>query len=255
MSYLHDPKVLERTIRRQGEVERRSSFGDAISLHLGLPHLRGFWPYSASGAGGAVKDLVAQQDLAIVGTVTGGVLNDRTPYYDFDGATGYVSRGDDAALSVTSRLLLGCWAYFDTLTSSPTLIGKYQTAGNQRSYLLQVLSTGAVRLVLSVDGTAFAIFDTATGLVTTGQWYHIVARYTPSTEVAIFINGVKTVFTTSVPAGIFDSTAGFHMASYSGPSNLLDGRLTLGFVSAPAASGLADVWVTRLYYGTRGLFQ
>lgn len=94
----------------------------------------------------------------------------RENYLSLTGASGsYASTPDSDALDITgdldlrARLSLSDW----TPAALQSALTKYFSAGNQRSYLLQVTSTGLLSLWLSPDGTG-ASANQATSTVATG---------------------------------------------------------------------------------------
>ncbi|MFD9398338.1 hypothetical protein ACFWA4_05895 [Streptomyces sp. NPDC060011] len=91
-----------------------------------------------------------------------------TNYLSLPGTTGhYASTPDAAALDITgdidvrARISMDDW----TPATDTAIVGKYNTTGNQRSYLLSVLTTGALNFQWSEDGT---VQKTKTSSIATG---------------------------------------------------------------------------------------
>lgn len=205
-------------------------WGTVAGRHLLLPELRGFWPFSTiNESGNAIDGAIQGRTLTNNNTTPRAIYGNLINYYDFNGSTQYLSRADEAGLSVTGALTLGGWFWLDTIASTQTLIGKYVAGGNQ-SYFLQYQTGNGVRAGVSGNGTA-DVTVTGTNL-TASSWNHCVLSYTPSGAVSVTVNGEITTNTTSIPASIFDSTAQLTIGSLNGASQFLDGRAALCFIAA-----------------------
>jgi hypothetical protein len=239
-----------------------TAWNSIIASHLLIPGLRGVWPMSSVDETGDTYDMAGQ----------GRVLNyngnptynhhSLAPYIDMDGAGDYLNRLDEAGLDIlgtetiyaanTRGLTLGGWCWFDapSIGAATGLIGKYGAAGN-RSYLLHKSATNFPTFTVSVDGTAIVSVVASAAVVAAG-WYHIVGRFDPSTELAIFVNGVKTTNVVAVPASIFNGNTALVLGGYSVlVTNLLDGRLGIQFLSA---NYLIDSIPLALYHHSRAMF-
>jgi hypothetical protein len=183
------------------------------------------------------------------------------PYIDFDGVGDFLSRADEAGLDITGTeayvasavrgLTLGGWYRIDSFAANQWLSGKYNTVGNNRSYALAFLTTPEVRFIVSGNGTAtITAISSVAPVVTT--WTFWVGRFTPSSELAIFQNNVKTINTTSIPASIFNSTASYVLgARDNGAADLMTGRQSMQFLCATA---LSDAIIGALYQNSRAMF-
>ena len=81
---------------------------------------------------------------------------------------------------------------------------KYRSSGGAwRSYRMLILGDGTIFFDVFGDGATSISVNPSTVLVN-GTWYHIVCSYDPSTELAVWIDKVKTVNTTSIPASVYD---------------------------------------------------
>lgn len=242
-------RVLERYVE---DSRRLDHYITPIADYLLMPGLRGFWPLSSvSEAAAAVQDM-SEQGRAL--TVNGGAgwstHNLILPFFDFNGSTQYLSRADEAGLSITGGMSIGCVVWMDSVASQQFILCKDNPTGNQRSYALQFVSGG---FSFHVSGNGSALINIASSGITinTGQWYFIVGRYTPSTEVVLFVNNQKFTNTTSIPASIFDSTADFRIGSRGDSLTFLDGRVALPFLTTWSAP---DEYWSHLLQRTRGLF-
>lgn len=252
------------SIRRIQEQLRtvETGFFSTISQFLALPGLVGFWPMSSvQRSTGNAYDMSGQsRTLTYNGNPTYNIFNNFIPYFDADGTGDFLSRADETDLDILGSetiyasavrgLTLGGWFYFDRLATDEGLISKAPSAGNY-AYALQKLSAGnVVRLIVSGDGTNLISISSAA--VATATWYFIVGRYIPSTSVDIYVSGVKSTNTTSIPAALFNSTASLLVGSLGTASQPLDGRATLCFLCANA---LPDTIIASLFNETRGYFR
>lgn len=230
------------------------TLGESVGEFLSLPALRGFWPFSSVDETAAVYDISGQaRKLTAAGTPTFGVLPAGVPYTILNGSTQYFTRAHEAGLNITGALTFGGWFYHNNAPgTAETLIAKRQTTAH---YQLRRDDDGRVTVRISDDGTTSgAHWPGATSVAVTaaGAWYFAAGRFTPSTELALFLNGVKAVNTTSIPAAIYSGGSdGLFVGALTGPTLLLAGRGAFAFVCAAA---LTDEHVRRLYRHTRGLF-
>lgn len=247
---------LERQIGRARSFEVGPTAGEVFAEFMTLPHLRGFWPLGNISEA-LYTDVSGQGRHLTAGgpSYPTQVWRDNGMHYvEFNGSTAYLTRADEAGLDITGSLTLGGIFRLDRSASSQGILGKYNATGNQRSYLLVEQST-ALQFYVSSNGTALTGLSSSvsyTGIGGAGSWAFMVGRYTPSTEVAIFVNGTWTRNTTSIPASIFNSTANFQAASYGGAANFLDGAACFLFLSATAVS---DTIIDRLWQKSRPFFS
>lgn len=232
------------------------NYGSVINRFLALPELRALWPFSSVNESGNVYDISGQgRILTNNGTATRSLYNFIVPYMSFNGSSQYLSRADEAGLDITGNLTMGGWFYFNALgtANQEGLLGKHNTTGSQRSYAFYLNTSNGIVFQVSVNGGFGAgnanTIDSAA--LQTGKWYFVVARFTPSTELALFVNNVKTTNTTSVVASIFNSTAAFEIMRRNVALTYTNGLASLCFVTA---SALSDVLISELYNSTRGLF-
>lgn len=231
---------------------------------LGLPGLRGYWPMGAfDSSGNAIDQSGNARTLTYNGGAPGPLYNYTTqggPYIDLDGTGDYLSRADEAGLDILGTesyvatavrgLTLGGWFYFDRLAADEHLLGKLGASGQFSYRIVKLVSGNVVRLAISGNGTAQSTVDTAA--VSTAAWYFIVGKYTPSTEIAIYLNGTETTATASIPASIFNSTAEFRIGQDNGGfSHLLDGRASNCFLCAML---LSDTAIDNIYQNTKASY-
>ncbi len=193
--------------------------GEQSDLFVRLPGLIGYFPLGITTpvTGKAVNHAGGDVDLAETGTCPIGY--DGNSYrklgggVNYLGAAGYVTTGLETYIGSGLRgLTVGGWF---SLSGSPSnsggMISKDGVAG-QRAFGLYTASDNSARFWVSPNGTDWvqAVGDT----VSLGDWEFIVGRFTPSTEVAVFVSGEKDVNVTSVPASVPSSTQDFELGRY-----------------------------------------
>lgn len=237
------------------------AWGRAIPTMKLLPGLRGLWCMSAISNTGAAFD---QSNNTRTLTYNGNPTYNRqgaVPYIDFDGTGDFLSRADEAGLDITGTeayiasalqgLTLGCWVNLDTIAANASLLAKWTTTGNQRSYSLSFdTASGFFQFRVSSNGTAvFTLQHTTT--VAVDNWYFVAGRFDPSTTLDIWTNGTK-VSAVTVAASVFNSTAQFNIgAQDAGTVSLMNGQVALPFLCAAA---VPDALIEMVYHTTRPLF-
>jgi hypothetical protein len=235
-----------------GRYEPNASMVHA-GLHLQLPQLRGYWPFSSVDENGDVYDLSGQGRVLTNNNTTLFNVYNLLPYADFTPAsTHYFSRLDEAGLDITLSLTVGGWFWLDTLApgNNMGLIGKYTGGGNQSYILYFHDASNTFRFTISANGLVdVTVASTASLAIST--WYHIVGRFVPNTELSIFVDGIETLNAAGIPAGIFNGAADLQIGAYNAGTNLLDGRACQCFL---CSDDLDDVIIKTVYEQTRANF-
>jgi hypothetical protein len=155
-------------------------------------------------------------------------------------ATSYASTPDAASLDLTGDLDIRVDATMTWHSMTSTLLGKYVTTGNQRSYRMVIIPEGKIRLVYSTDGSNAFLFTStvpvpitqgrlavrATLDVDNGAGGHTATFYT---SVGGVDNGWVQLGTPVTSAGtltLFSGTAPLEVgSSTNGTQNLLTGQV------------------------------
>lgn len=132
----------------------------------------------------------------------------------------YMERPDflGSPVDITGALTVEAWIYRDPQLANGNnegIVGRYQGGtmfGNQRSYSLYYnpRTGGGLGFVLSDNGAFQSGFDLTGPTIPEGVWTHVAATYSPSTRMALFVNGevvAERTDPTGIPASIFDSAA------------------------------------------------
>lgn len=241
----------------------RPTLAELYAPFGGLLGLRGLWYPGSVDSTGALYDQSGQgRTLTYNGNPTLNLHNSFIPYWDYDGTGDYHSRADESGLDVLGTeaniasgykgLTVGGWFWIDSFGGGDRgLVSKYTATGNQRSYLLYTNNgTPDARAIVSVDGTAATQVNHGT-VLTTGAWHFIWMRFRPSTSLTISVDGVNVQSSTSIPAAIFGSTAGFNLGAFNAGTSNQTGRNAITFL---CASALLDAQLSHLFERTRRFF-
>ena len=254
---------------RLRDLETAEVAPDIISSYLALPGLRGFWPMSSVGRVGAVVGQAV--DLQGLGNhlirFEDPVFNHvgLAPYCDYSGAADCDHKITDAAsggafdiigdevyiAGAVQGLTIGGWFYFDRLTQEEDLIGKWGGFGNY-SYLVRKLASDDV--VFQVSDNGVAIIPSPTFAVAQSTWHFVVGVFSPSganNEVRIHRDGDIASNAAGIATLNLNDIEFEISGSDRGRQNILDGRASLCFVCAEAASRSI---VGALYQQTRSVF-
>jgi len=226
---------------------------DLISSFLALPELRGFWPMSSVNESGNALDVSGQgRTLTNNAATPRAIYNALVPYFDLNGTTQYLSRADEAGLDITGALTFGGWFWFDTAaTSIEACLGKRNTGVDQLSYYLRRLASGTINFEISNNGVLPVENVSSAAAVGVATWVLLVARFIPSTEIAVFVNELKATFATGFGA-IFSGTAPLAAGADNAGTSFFNGRLGPIFI---CADDLPDDLIRSLYARTRGAFD
>ncbi len=144
--------------------------------------------------------------------------DNRAPW--FDGNNDLVFINSKSQYEITGALTLEAWVNPDVLQTQ-SIVGKFDTGNNKRSYLLQVLSDGKARFFANPTGTSAGnVYVDSTATVPTGQWTHLAATFSPSGDdnfMQVYINGtLRGERTTGVPASIHSNDTAVRMGYHRG---------------------------------------
>ncbi len=186
-------------------------------IFIRLPGLEEYWPCGIrTSAGQLAEHGGGGSSLTMFGTVPTGFDGDSYAHlgngvnYFNQGSVAGITGGETYIDAAIRGLTVGGWFMVDTQPSgsSDTLISRDGTAP-QRGYQLSWTTVNLPRF--GASGTGAAIIFATGPTATTGVWHFIVGRFTPSTEIAIFVDGDKTVNVTAIPATVNVSTAAFQV--------------------------------------------
>jgi hypothetical protein len=235
-----------------------------VSALLSMPGLRATWPLSIVGASGQAQELCNALHLTNVNTVEFTAYQNSKPCAIFTSANSerlwradaadFDIIGSEAYVPTAQRgLTLGAWVNRTTVGAAQTVLAKWNTAGNQRSYILQSDTDGAPIFTVSGNGTAELTINHSTACAA-DEWHFIAGRFRPAgtPDIDVWRNLVYETNSTSIPATLFNSSSDFEIGSNDSGANYLNGKVALAFLCVMA---LPDAAIKRFYYRTRPLYQ
>lgn len=240
------------------------AMADAVGMLQMFPGLVGLWPCAGAGGGAAnpsmLTDVSGNGLHLTLNTAASHTTSGLIPVVNFVG-TGSYYHADAAIFDILGTeshiqndikgLTIGGWFQFDRLATAETLLSKWTSGTGANSYLLQKHSNDTVRLFVEDSSSNQNIAASASAVNTSG-WFFCAGRFDPSTEVAVWLNGEKTVNTTSIIAAIDNTATRFEMAARdTGAAGLLDGRVSLAFLCAAA---VPDIFIDTYFQMTAPLF-
>lgn len=221
-----------------------SAYGSYISMLANLPMCRGVWSMANVASGGNVSDVSGLgKTLTYNGNGQYSYVDNVWPYYipriALDGTGDYLSRASEADNQITGAetyvaselngLTMFLWILRGAYGTDQSLMGKWNTTGNQRAYILNFLPADTPQFVISVDGTNIdtIVSSEALSAGSTYFWNFIAARFEPSNEIAIWVNDTKDTDTSGIAASIFaTSTAELQIGARNAGTVLFSGLIS-----------------------------
>src|SRR3990167_1302901 len=224
---------------------------DLISPFLALPEVRAVWAFSSVNESGALFDLSGQARTltangALVRLISASFVN----YAQLDGAADYYSRADEGGLSITGSATYVGWFLNDTISAGVAALVSKGT-GTETTTSYQIVRSTASLLASVGSGTASNTLSSSM-LLTASQWFYSALVYSPSAELSIYHNLVKSSLTSCVIGSLTDNAAAFTLGAFSTPANYHSGRITIG---ALCAKNLPDILIQSVFQQTRSFFD
>ncbi|MDO8704085.1 MAG: LamG-like jellyroll fold domain-containing protein [Sulfuricaulis sp.] len=205
----------------------------------------GYWRLGEASGAVATDESGNANHGAITGTgitmaATGLLGCDPDTCYDLDSAgTFAIDCGNGASLRFTSDVWLEAIVNPDVIQQQG-ICGRW-AAGNL-SYLLAMNADGSLLFRISDDGAAIYDLQTAAGVCTAGNTYHIIA-YKSGTSGRINVNGTLSVLDlTAFPAAVYAGAANFYIGAWGNYGLRLDGKIDEVFVkgAVPTSAQIPD---------------
>ncbi len=207
-----------------------------------LPGLLAYYPMGIRNASGLAIDHsnaganLLQQGLCPTGYDGNSFahLGDGTNYL-YGSASNQITGLETYISSSLRGLTLGGWFMID---SAPAVAGGLLSRSDDtpdRGYFLVQTNSGEAWFVAS--GTGAAVVQVLSATYTIGVWRFIVGRFTPSTEVAVFVDGDKNTSTVAIPASLNVSAQAFEVGRYyNDNTRIVHGKARDVFVCAASLS-------------------
>jgi hypothetical protein len=248
----------------QRRYEPNFAVSNAISMFLSLPAIRGFMPASAhyldaapiiylrnfvsptaahsftpgGSAVYAVSGLAPYVSYSAFGIHT----SVDAPHWDIIGTETYIA---------SPGLTFGGWFRFDNAPANfETVMAKSAGAGNNSWYMARNNAGNVRGDIYDALGANFTVLSTET--VAASVWKFLVTRFTPNTELALFVSENKYTNVAAIPASLFNSAASVSIANRTGAiAEWFTGRASMMFICACA---LSDTQIAVLRQQTRAMF-
>jgi len=189
-------------------------------VFIGLPALEAYFPMSLTGSAGECRNHGDGLGLLMTGTVTAGY--DGNSYRQTGNGVNYLRLGSTAFdLTGTETFVnpairgftIGGWFYLDSFVTAQSAFISKHGPSPEFGYNLGLLTNDKLYFQMSGNGTSNnTIASTADTVL--GEWMFLVGRFTPSVEIALFVNGLKFTNTTSIPAQCNASLQDFEIGRY-----------------------------------------
>ena len=235
-----------------------------------LPGCVGFWPMSGVGRDiveGVVYTILTNNsgqshslhDLFYYPSSRTGMVGyaGLVPYVRFFGANGYGRIGDLVLYSITGTesyivparrgLTFGAWVQFSDTSTAVGVMGKDD--GLDYSFYLERTSGNYIRMVVFSGATASSVTNAIE--VDDQGWYLIIGRWTPSTDLCLFVNGVKTR-QAGGPASLYDPNAALYVGGATRTaSGTAERWISMAFI---CSMSLSDTLCQNVWHQTRAMF-
>ncbi|MCC2631635.1 MAG: type sorting protein [Patescibacteria group bacterium] len=140
----------------------------------------------------------------------------------------YLSVADNPAVSTGDiDYTLSAWVYLDSKGVNRTIMGKFNTTGNQREFVLYYSSSND-RFVFTVSGNGSSSVDVTAnnfGAPALNTWYLVTAWHDSVGNTANISVNDGTTNSIATSTGSFDSSASFTIGGLIPTSTLWDGRI------------------------------
>jgi len=125
----------------------------------------------------------------------------------FNGTSDYLEIADSAGFNVSSKLVLSAWVRLDVINTAKVIIGKWNSATDNRSYLFYLGSDNKLRFKNSNDGSEPPAPTMGGTALSVDTWYHVAVVFDNSDGTYIYyLNGINDGGGTS-EYPIYDSTS------------------------------------------------
>ena len=154
----------------------------------------------------------------------------------FDGTDDFANVADNGKFNWRDKLCAGGWTYRNDVGRTEDIIGKYNTTGDKREWLLFLTGQKlTVQFGDPTNGTFEGRWISDDNVVTTNTtWYHVAFTYNAGT-VVLYVNGVAvagSVSSGAIPVTLYNGTADVGIGVDSaGTANILSGLISDPFIS------------------------
>ena len=157
------------------------------TLNTGITH---YW--NMDEASGNRADSVGSLTLTDTNTVTSAAgLISTAASFDRNNQE-YFNTNSTSLANPGADWTFNCWAYFTNTTSNKEFFSKFESAGNQKSFIFRLGSDERFDLFISSDGLNLDTTVNGTATLSVSTWYMITLEYTSPNGWKAYINGSGT---------------------------------------------------------------
>jgi len=163
----------------------------------------------------------------------------------------YLYRASESKFQfATDPFTISFWIKAEHPASDMWIGGKYEATSTDREYLYRLLADGTIGFYVYYSTDSSNVSVVSTNSIKDNEWSHVVLRFEHSAEITVFVDGVKTTNTTSIPATINAGSADFTVGGYS-TTHTLTGAIDEFYLWRAAIS---DSACSALYNDDNGRF-
>ena len=164
--------------------------------------------------------------------------------FAYDGIADYVDMGNPTSLQITGALSISAWVKINT-TNQVCILSKDDVTNRSHQLWGRIPSDGFPKFVIFNSSVAYTISGTTD--LNDNQWHHVVAVFTPSTSLKMYIDGtLEGTNTTSIPSSIDNEPANFEIGRFGFGNYNLNGKVN---DTSLFNSELTQANVTEIYNG------
>ena len=141
---------------------------------------------------------------------------------DFDGTNDYVDCGSPSIFDNLNSLSVSCWFNSNLKSQDRGILGKW-LSGTDRSFALNLETSGNIRFVVRNSSQTAASTYINTSDWSTGNWYNIIGTY-DGTNVKVYLNGVLKD-TASLTGTVLNTTHPFRIGKYHSTTAPFSGKI------------------------------
>jgi len=126
---------------------------------------------------------------------------------DFDGTDDYINVPHDNTLTgYTQAFTASVWIKMNDVSRRQAIFNKYDTAGNQKGWLIDYRGDSTIGLLVSSDGVNYDWWFGAFSPVA-GNWYHIAVVWETNKLPAFYINGAQiSTSNTNITSSVYNNS-------------------------------------------------
>lgn len=261
-------RELERTVFQQLH-DPVFAYSRVSSVIRNMPGLLAGWIGNASYLQLGTRYLASlgadQTRLTFVGTPQLSTDTSRLAPYVFLNGTSYFNTtdtqfdilGTETYVAATERgMSCGGWFRFsNAIGATNEIMMSNRGSGSTMSFSLhRAATTGLATFTVSLTGAA--LFTVTGQELEEDTWYFVAARFDPGASISLWVDGIKTENTTSIPASLYSGVGYFTIGAYSS-STPTNGEFMTGLFSAGylCPMSISDAVVFTVYQTTKALFN